>query len=68
MNTFLTLFGEEMKNITYDGFVTTRFFFLFQELFFFHFNTETAFGSNFTFMYKREIFPSEISLHIFFSI
>lgn len=34
MYTFLTLFGEEMKNITYDGFVTTRFFFYFKNYFF----------------------------------
>lgn len=66
--TFLTLFGEEMKNITYDGFiskfVTTRFLFYFKNYFFSF--TETAFGSNFTFMYKRGIFPSKIFLHIFF--
>lgn len=68
--TFLTLFGEEMKNITYDGFiskfVTTRFLFYFKNYFFSF--TETAFGSNFTFMYKRGIFPSKTFLHIFFSI
>lgn len=68
--TFLTLFGEEMKNITYDGFiskfVTTRFLFYCKNYFFSF--TETAFGSNFKFLYKRGIFPSKISLHNFFHL